>query len=98
MHNEELFAVSKDAHLALQIMEQTNWSPEGSSPSACTSREDDLCSWRGSDQREERLSKLFNADAFLALLEFTLANDQRLDALFWDVDGLVCRGVDKTQG
>jgi hypothetical protein len=54
-----------------------------------------LGSWWGDELRAQRLAALFDVGEMGTLAELVLPpSGEELDALFWDADGIACRGVE----
>jgi hypothetical protein len=97
----DALAVGRDAYLGLHVfVDCEGYEGRGPLREGCEAVERHLATWWGGEQRASLLSRLFDAEAFLALAEFVLADVEehelggRIDSLFWDVHGLTVRGIE----
>lgn len=107
---EQLELIGKDAFLGLQIFHDVEpgdlprrlhalhgYGHGGAREGVI---DEHLRTWWGGARRDELLAELFDAEALVALTEFVLEDVAkgrhgcRLDSLFWDVQGIVVRGVE----
>jgi len=99
-------ALDKSAMLALEIMQDAeHYDGRGTLDAGALKRvEKALSTWWGGEQRDRLLPRLFDADGFISLAEFVLADaeeqgaDSRLNSVFWDSHGLTVRGIEYCQG